>query len=198
MEEPDLYLQKHKFPLFFGLFGLILLGAGIFLFQKFFYQEPEMEFIQSANSEEAKIILADIAGAVLKPGVYELKIGSRINDLLILAGGLAADADREWVEKNLNLAQKLSDGAKVYIPKAGEVRSGKLEVGSGSGSENWGTKININSATIPELDTLWGIGEATARKIVAGRPYQKIEDLVNKSVVTTGVFERIKDRITVY
>lgn len=196
----DRFLQNHKLTIILALFGLILLGTGFLIFQKMFSEEPKMEFIRSADvgQGEEQVILADIAGAVLKPGVYELKFGSRVNDLLVLAGGLALDADRDWVAKNLNLAQKLNDGAKIYIPEKEEVGNGKPEAGSGSRGENWETRININTATIPELDTLWGIGEATARKIVAGRPYQKIEDLINKSVITTSVFERIKDRITVF
>ncbi len=194
----DSFLQKYKYPLAFFLFGLILLGTGFLIFQKLFSEEPKMEFIQSADNgqKEEEIILADIAGAVLKPGVYELKFGSRVNDLLVLAGGLSLDADRDWVAKNLNLAQKLNDGTKIYIPKTGE--SNPSNPSFSSNSSDILSRININTATIPELDTLWGIGEATARKIVAGRPYQKIEDLVNKSVITTSVFERIKDRITVF
>jgi len=197
----DRFLQNHKLTIILALFGLILLGTGFLIFQKMFSEEPKMEFIRSADVRqgEEEIILADIAGAVLKPGVYELKFGSRVNDLLVLAGGLSLDADRDWVAKNLNLAQKVIDGAKIYIPKTGETNPSNFSNPSfSSNSSDILSKININTATIPELDTLWGIGEATARKIVAGRPYQKIEDLVNKSVITTSVFERIKDRITVF
>jgi len=59
-------------------------------------------------------------------------------------------------------------------------------------------KININTASEAELDMLWGIGPATAQKVISGRPYQKTEDLLNKKIVKTNVWEEIKDKISVY
>jgi len=134
-----------------------------------------------------------LAGAVMQPGVYELPSASRLKDLLARAGGLSASADREWIEKNLNLAQKLEDAQKVYIPSQmeteGEV-AGEETVVSG--------KININTASASELDTLWGIGEARAKAIIDNRPYSSVDELQTKKVIPSNVFERIKDEITVF
>jgi competence protein ComEA len=130
---------------------------------------------------------------VQKPGVYELKSGSRINDLLILAGGLSAEASREWVSQNMNLAQKLTDGAKVYIPVKPETRNSQL-----ANRQTANAKININTASASQLDTLWGIGPATAQKVISGRPYQAIEELLTRKIVKSNVWEAIRDKITVY
>ena len=201
----DSFFEKYKFPLILGLIGLIFLGAGVLIFKIFLENEPKVEISSESNltgeisSEFPQKITVDIAGAVLKPGLYELPVGSRINDLLILAGGLSAQADRDWVAKNLNLAQKLVDGTKIYVPRKGEVGGEKVEVGREVGSEGWDeVKININTASQKELETLWGIGPATAEKIIAGRPYQNINELVTKKIVKSNVWEAIKDKISVY
>jgi len=135
-------------------------------------------------------LVVEISGEIQKPGVYNLTSGSRINDLLIAAGGLSVNADRDWVVKNVNLAQKLTDGAKIFIPAVGENSQTDNQAVEG--------KININTASEAELDMLWGIGPATAQKVISGRPYQKTEDLLNKKIVKTNVWEEIKDKISVY
>lgn len=183
--------EQNKVPVILGLIGVFLVSVGI-LTTLFFYQqkEPEIEII---SGEEEGTIWVDLAGAVMQPGVYELPGGSRYKDLLARAGGLAAGADREWVEKNLNLAQKLEDSQKVYIPSqseaAGEV-AGESTVVSG--------KININTASASELDTLWGIGEVRAKDIIDSRPYSSIDELLTKKVIPSNVFEKIKEEITVF
>jgi len=89
----------------------------------------------------------------MKTGVYKLKNGSRIEDVLIMAGGLAIQADRDWVDKNLNRAEKVYDGQKIYIPKVGEnviVSSTPLVRGA--------TVVRLNSASVEELYKLDGVG----------------------------------------
>lgn len=184
--------EQNKVPVILSLIGVLLVSVGI-LTTLFFYQqqEPEIEII--SGEEETGTIWVDLAGAVMQPGVYELPSGSRFKDLLAQAGGLAAGADREWVEKNLNLAQKLEDAQKVYIPSQmeteGEVAGEETAVSG---------KININTASASELDTLWGIGEARAKAIIDSRPYSSVNELQTKKVIPSNVFERIKDEITVF
>jgi len=194
----DSFLQKNKVPLIFSLLGLLLLGLGVLTAKTLLTEEPKMEISGQTEGISAAKILVDLSGAVVKAGVYELESGSRINDLLVAAGGLAAEADREWVAKNLNLAQKVTDGSKIYVPKKGEVGSEKMETGSGLGSGKLEGKININTASLQDLDTLWGVGETTAKKIIENRPYQKSEDLLYKKIVKSNVWEKIKDQVTVY
>lgn len=188
--------QKFKIPLVLGLIGILLVSVGIFstlfLSQQ---KEPEIEVLPTEG--EKTTIFIDLGGAVEKPGLYELPADSRINDLLARAGGLAAEADREWVEKNLNLAQELSDGVKIYIPSEGETM-GKEEGKVAGASASIVGKININTASASELDALWGIGEARAKAIITNRPYSSIDELLSKKVIPSNVFERIKDEVSVF
>lgn len=188
------FWEKGKAPLIFGLVGLVLVSGAVFT-SLFFYGQREAEIEIISEEEETGTIWVDLAGAVERPGVYELPIDSRVKDVLALAGGLSALADREWVEKNMNLAQKLVDGAKLYIPGKGEL----AEEGSVAGeSASLVGKININSASLDLLDSLWGIGPVRAQDIIDSRPYQSVEELRNKKIVPDNVFEKIKEKISVY
>jgi len=181
-------LKNNKWQLILGFLGLVLILASIFLIAQ--SSHPEIEIIP-VDEEENKTIFVDLGGAVQKPGLYELPSDSRLNDLFIRADGLALDADRVWVEKNLNLAQKLKDGLKLYIP----FKSDKSKVLNTSTSEG---KININTASLGELDSLWGIGEKRASSIIDNRSYQSIEELIEKKIIPQDVFEKIKEEIGVY
>jgi competence protein ComEA len=187
--------EQGKVPLILGIVGLLLVSLAVFtalfLNQQ---QEPEIEIL--SGEKNAGTIWVDLAGAVIKPGVYELPGDSRLKDLLTLAGGLGETADREWVEKNLNMAAKLTDAQKVYIPNQAEVGESTGEV-AGKSSVN-SDKINLNTASASELDTLWGIGEVRAQGIIDNRPYASIEELLNKKIIPSNVYEAIKDKICVY
>lgn len=184
--------EQGKIPLIIGLVGVLLVSVGI-LTTLFFNQQKESEIEIVSGEEETSTVWVDLAGAVMQPGVYELPSGSRFKDLLARAGGLSASADREWVEKNLNLAQKLEDAQKVYIPSQIET------TGEVAGEETFVSgKININTATASELDTLWGIGEVRAKDIIGNRSYSSIDELLTKKIIPANVFERIKDEITVF
>jgi len=198
-------IEKYKIQLGIVLGGLILLGLGVIFFRLNSADKPKIEIISSDSSQGAATIFVDIQGAVEKPGVYELPANSRINDLLIRAGGLSAEADREWVSKNINLAQKLQDGVKIYIPSQKEVRQfGGPALSTTAGGEVAGIsgtiagKININTASQAQLESLWGIGEKRAADIIANRPYQSIEELVTKAKIPKSVVEKIKEKITIY
>lgn len=145
--------------------------------------------VNTTNSE----IFVDVGGEVEKAGVYKLENGARMKDALAAAGGLSAKADREYVAQSLNLAEKLIDGQKIYIPGK-TVSSSEYLVSS----ENKNKKININKADLVSLETLSGIGAVRAQAIVDGRPYQAVNDLLTKKIVPTSVYEKIKDKISVY
>lgn len=191
-------LKSNIFPLLLGVIGLILLSLGFISSLVGSSKTDDIVFEEgNEQSEESKIII-DIQGAVVSPGVYTLKGDARIKDALIAASGLASDADREWVAKNLNQAARIQDGAKIYIPKYGEsssVSSGQ-EVSAGLVSASG--SININSASQSELESLPGIGPVTAGKIIDNRPYSAIDELRTKKVVGQSVFEKIKDKISIY
>ena len=182
-----------------GVAGIFVGLAGVLTFLLMNRdKEPEMEIIEIGQEENKAKIWVDVGGAVEKPGVYSLPGDSRQADALTAAGGLGEKADREWVEKNLNLAQKLVDGAKIYIPERGETDSNKDSPRSSLQGESLQGRININTAGSAELDTLYGVGPATAEKIIQNRPYGAVEELLSKKAVKSNVYEAIKDKISVY
>ena len=192
-------LRKNQLAIGIFLLGVVLLGLGVLVFKaNEITQEPEIEILGSQTEEEgeATIIIVEVAGEIIKPGVYELENESRINDLLTLAGGLSQKADRDWVAQNINLAQKLVDGAKIYIPEKNEIPSSKLQ--SPNNNQITNSKIKINTASQSELESLWGIGPVTAKKIIEERPFVRTDELLEKKIVKSNVWERIKDQITVY
>ncbi|OGD08431.1 hypothetical protein A2397_00625 [Candidatus Amesbacteria bacterium RIFOXYB1_FULL_44_23] len=182
-----------KWPVIGLLVGLVLLGAGVFVWKT--ENEPEIEVIKGASVESnpgtsQKLLVIDVEGAVLRPGVYELKEGSRISDALNIAEGLAADADVKWVERSINKAQVLTDGYKLYIPRIGENSVTEANVTSVSNI------ISINSGSVDQLEKLPGVGPVTAGKIIGGRPFGKLEELTEKKIVGKKVFEQIKPLIS--
>lgn len=103
------------------------------------------------------------------------------------------------------MAQKLVDGTKVYIPFDSEnitnkqsLRSDDLRQSDVAGVATNAQQININTASSQELEALPGIGPVTAEKIISGRPYNKIEELVGKKVLGNALFNKVKDRLVVY
>ncbi len=183
-------LTQKPYLITLALAGILVLVAGAALIGLSW--ENKSENIEIIEAEAPAIILVDVGGAALKPGIYELASDARVNDALILAGGLAKDADRDWISQNLNLAAKLTDGAKIYIPFQDEFNTNK-----DSPSQSKGESLNINTASLAELDQLWGIGPVTAQKIIDSRPYAKVDDLLEKKIVKINVYEAIKDKITV-
>lgn len=199
------------------LIGLLLVTAGFFFISSNQPQKGieilEAEDNQATSSAKQGSVWVEVAGAVIKPGVYELPAGSRINDLLALAGGLSAEADRQWLELYLNRAQKLNDGVKIYVPRLGEAeKSGIVDglqpgvVAGESGQKAFGVSlgsglININTATQSELETLPGIGPAFAQRIIEYREahsgFKNIEEIKQVSGIGEKTFEKMKEKITI-
>ncbi len=186
------------------ILGILLVIVGIGMnFKDSFWEKAEIKLTKKEISvtptvdvEVSSNVMIDVAGEVIKPGVYELNNGDRINDALIAAGGLSAKADRDWVEKNLNKAEKLVDGQKIYIPKIGV----KVKVDNVLGESVTKTKIvRINTATLEQLDTLSGIGPSIAQKIIDYRTqnggFKNVEELKLVSGIGDKLFEKIKNEI---
>lgn len=201
------FIQKNYLPLGLGFLGLIFLVYGLIVLLAGAKSSSDVPVFESASqsltsAKMAQALAVDVEGAVVKPGVYHVLADARVKDALISAGGLSSQADRAWIEKNVNLAAKLSDGVKIYIPKLGDQVSASQNttapsVYSSSTTSTTGL-ININTASEGELDSLPGIGPVIASKIINGRPYSSINDLLDKKVVTSKVFEKIKDKINTY
>lgn len=170
---------------------------------------------ESEETTEKEKIIVHISGAVQNEGIVELESGSRVADAIEKAGGLKENAYMD----EINLAYQLEDGEKIHIPtieeqKEKENQESKVENESATGSDgttsrssnssiNNGsqTKININTATEEELDTLPGIGPSTAAKILDYRKekgkFKTIEEIKEVSGIGENKYEKIKDKITV-
>lgn len=198
-------IAEYKIAMLVGVAGIALLLYGLISYGSFNHTDKAMTFeaadvkAETKNVDSEPTLVVDVEGAVEKPGVYKLSEGSRMQDALEKAGGMTKEADTELVAKQINLATKLTDSAKVYIPFKGEstspLRQGSEGQASTTGSESL---LNINSVSSKDLDSLPGIGEVTAGKIVNGRPYTSLDELVKKKIVSQKVFDQIKDKITVY
>jgi len=185
----------------FILVGLALafLISGLFWFFSdiFLRESPQVEIIttkEPAEKIKTKDIYVDISGAVINPGVYQLKPDARIKDALIVSGGLSEGANRQYVSKNINLAQKITDGQKIYIPfQNSQNQNDKFQNESEDSNVAGVATININTASISQLDSLWGIGPSRAQDIIDGRPYSSTEEI--KEIIPDNVYEKIKEDI---
>jgi competence protein ComEA len=156
---------------------------------------PAIGVSASSINTTPQIITVHVAGAVKNPGVYRLKYGSRINDGIVAAGGATSAANLDVI----NLATVLNEGEQIYVPKRGEkphVITNRPQVGGAGGAAGAGgvagagggansavpQLININLASVVELEQLPGVGPATAKAIVAYREkngaFLKVEDLL--------------------
>lgn len=161
---------------------------------------------------EPENCVVHICGAVNEPGVYTLEKGDRIYQAIEKAGGFRQDAEQNY----LNQADVLSDGMKIYVPTQEEAREAEEDpvwVTSGAegagvpkeqGTKNAGENplsVNINTASQEQLCTLPGVGSSKAKSIIAYREqngaYQRIEDIMNVEGIKEGVFQKIKDHISV-
>ncbi|MFZ5534837.1 MAG: helix-hairpin-helix domain-containing protein [Patescibacteria group bacterium] len=185
--------QIYHVPIVLGIFSLLFIVLSITIFIKTYQDVSPIEFRDgnetatgAAELSSETSILVDIQGAIVAPGVYRLSQGARVNDLLTLAGGFLADADTPRINKTLNRAAILSDGAKIYIPFLDEATPADLQKS---------LMISINTASAAELESLPGVGSVIAEKIIAARPYSSLEELVQKTVMSASLFDKCKERL---
>lgn len=147
------------------------------------------------------LLVVDVAGAVANPGVYQLSSPARVIDAVTTAGGPIGDADLD----GLNLAAPLADGQRVYVPHAGEVDpasvpSGGLSAPAESGGDVPRGPVNVNTATAAELESLPGVGPATAAAIVDERtrngPFASVDDLERVPGIGPAKLAALRDQVT--
>ena len=184
--------------IFLGILLGLLLAGGIWHTAR----PPQGESVELRPAPTPKPIRVHIAGAIVRPGVYELPEDSRVLDVVETAGGFVAEADKTA----LNLAALVEDAERLDIPYVAgftpEAESGFVVVSTGTPSASAGEGlVNINTASLNELDTLPGIGPTTAQRIIDYRnengPFGSIEDIVNVSGIGPATYEELKDLITV-
>ena len=146
---------------------------------------------------EQDLITVDVKGAVKAPGIYDLPVGSRVNDAVQKAGGLTEQAD----SKSLNLAQKVSDEALVYVPTKGEEVANQQTNSGAPSSTSKDKKVNINKAILEELKQVKGLGGKRAQDIIdhreANGKFTSVEELKKVSGIGAKTIEKLKDYVTV-
>jgi competence protein ComEA len=197
--------DEHKLTLI-GLTVAVLVGCLVYAYNHFLMPSTPSEILDNPEKIFMKPVSAGlkvhVSGAVRREGVYVAKFGDRVVDLITLAGGSLPNADLSA----LNLAEQVKDGQKIIVP-AKEYQSIGIPAcrqarseGGRSGNQNIrkaerGKKININTASLSELDELPGIGPATAQKIIEARPFSKLEDIMKIPRFGKSRFEKLKDGI---
>ncbi len=224
---------------------LMISGLGFSLFSlalsiwqiNFKFNQPVLAEVPAIPlaSDSAKIWI-DIGGAVKKPGLYPLDQGDRLARAIKAAGGFSHAADKYYLNQQLNLAQELKDGQKIYIPTKADsavtrrVQSSSNQTvtehrssGSGNASvlidqtqqakqtsaqrslqqsqtrtdqKNEPQLISLNHASQVDLERLTGVGEVRALKIIQHRPYDKLDELVSKKVISEKIFQQNLAKLT--
>ncbi len=148
---------------------------------------------QTANSEKYYV---DISGEVKNPGVYQVKKGTRLVDLIEKAGGLTQKANLDAI----NQASFVEDGSKIIIPSKDGSSESSGETGETSSGITATGKVNINQASQDELMTLPGVGAVIAQRIIEYRSanrFGSIEDIKNVKGIGDATYEKLKDLIAV-
>ena len=153
--------------------------------------DPFGDASSSPVAAVAELLVVDVEGAVLRPGIIELPVGSRVADAIEAAGGYSAEADLGAAAAHVNLAAPLRDGQQIVVPLIGAP--------AGGGSTSGGGLVDLNTASAEELDALPGIGPVTVEKIVAARteqPFTSLEEMVTRKVLTNAQVDKIRDLVT--
>ena len=158
-------MNQYRVPIALGVTSVVLVALSIVLLFKSTQTTTPIRFSRDVLGTDAistPSAVIDIEGAVVSPGLKSLPLNSRVEDLLAAAGGLRADADREYVTQKLNRAMKLTDGMKVYIPRIGENETSHNTVAG----FNPASTVSINTASQSDLEALAGIGVVTAKRLL--------------------------------
>ncbi|HRY59794.1 MAG TPA: ComEA family DNA-binding protein [Patescibacteria group bacterium] len=226
-QKAEEYFEKNR--LYVGLFLIVFIvfGGTVLMIQGANAGKTDSKIIKSsdiqqeikkpANQENngekiSEEIIFDIEGAVKNPGVYKLASGSVMIDAINKAGGFSSEADAERISRELNQATVIGNNAKLYIFRLSDrgvrvINSSSTAANIISGSSQPSTssapatRININSATVAELDTLPKIGPAIAQRIidwrVANGGFEVLEDLKKVKGIGDSLFDGVKDLITI-
>ncbi|KKQ36635.1 MAG: hypothetical protein US54_C0061G0009 [Candidatus Roizmanbacteria bacterium GW2011_GWA2_37_7] len=172
----------------------------------------------TTENQSPTTLSVEVSGAVVEQDVYEVSPGTRLKDMIDLAGGLSDEADKRYVARNYNLAKYVGDQEKIYIPYIWDIVNGTfveqkrileylqplyLQSSQNNQSSLASTKpqtetvltLSINTASLEELDTLPGIGPVTGQKIIENRPYISVDELLSKKVVNQSTYDKIKNNI---
>jgi len=169
----------------------------------------EQEIVEEEEEVDLCPVLVDISGAVKSPGVYCFEGGSSVVDAVKKAKGFTTDAGFKYISMRINLATVMLDNSKIYIPFEKDYDCKLLtfdlpkdviditipDTEKDDTPDDASSCVSINTASKEELETLDGVGPSTAQKIIDGRPYSVLEDLLNISGIGEVTFNNLKDSI---
>lgn len=193
-------LRRHRlYILMFSLTLAVLVGI-VYVMRR---PEPRTIIITTpapASTESVGMIQVQVSGAIIQPGVYKITLGSRIADAIDLAGGARPDADLG----DINLAGKLSDGDSILVPSLPDRSSSPIQITRIPTQPLTPSSMNlidINTASVDQLDSLPNIGPVLAQRIVDYRnaqgPFKNIDEIMNVKGIGAAMFEGFKDLISV-
>lgn len=175
-----------------ALTAAAIVGGSLFVYARTRPPPPPIHEVLPSTPAPAEKLLVHVAGLVANPGVYELPDGSRVKDALLAAGGAAEGADLD----SLNLAARVADGERVFVPKKGDPPTT-----TGSQGQEQSSKVNLNTATAEQLEGLPGVGPVLAQRIVDYRAkrgrFTSIRQLMEVEGIGDKKFASLKDRVTV-
>ena len=179
------WLERHRLYLFLLLLLIVALGAGLFYYRQ--AQPGALEIVLSTPTPPPpREIAGHVSGAVTRPDVYTLRTGDRVKDAIEAAGGPTAEADLE----QLNLAVRVKDEQRIYVPRRGEAIPSSPQEAA----------VNVNTDPAEKLETLPGIGPTKAKAIVEFRskngPFKRAEDLNRVPGIGPATVERLRGLIT--
>jgi competence protein ComEA len=187
-----------------GLCGLVAVGFGFFHYLVSANQSVACTLPQELSDQFSQSVVVSIGGAVEEPGLIPVKPGTRLGQAIDQAGGFKPEADKAFINKQLNLASLVTDQQQVYIPFISEsvIAAAKpidqvaddeaTSTSIPAASAPTSTGISINTASAAELETLPGIGAKRADDIIQNRPYQSLTELTDKKIISTSLFTDIE------
>jgi competence protein ComEA len=177
--------------------------------------EKELQLCEPVIEQEQEYnpcpILVDVSGAVKSPGVYCFEEENSVIDAVKKAKGFTSDAGFKYISMRINLATKLLSNTKIYIPfetdydckllnfnlpkEVIQIATPEIETPLENSAEQSSECISINEGTAEQLQILEGVGPSIAQKIIDGRPYEVLEDLLNVSGIGEATFNKFKENI---
>lgn len=193
-------MKSFNFDLFLQLVFVFLLVNSVVNLIVYVTGNVRGDHVYTARAQDEKPQnFAFIAGSVNNPGVYSLGSNTRIIDLINEAGGLDDNTDYNTLERQINLSQRVFNEDHIYVPSRPLNQSsqgGQVQPVQTSSTSN-SALINVNTASQAQLESLPGIGPATAQKIISGRPYASVDELDKVSGIGPATIAKLKPYVSV-
>ncbi len=210
------HLSQHpyRFEILYGalaiVIGIVSLSIPFLFTQDDAVAEGSVEIVKNGemkdiNNNKEKYIYVDVSGAVNIPDVYKASMGTRLAEIIDMAGGINPNADEVFFARSFNLARVVYDEEKIYIPTYYEVQTEilngnapitlELQDNRKNPLKSQNMLVSVNTASKDELQTVPEITQIVAQKIINNRPYATLEELKSKNAVGKDRYEKIIDYI---